>query len=76
MRTTVDIPDDTYRRLKLKAVKEGRTVRQLVLRGIHREIEMSETKPVKRLKTPILEGRAPGSICLTNEQIYDIIGFP
>ena len=76
MRTTVDIPDETYRRLKMKAVREGQTVRQLVLRGIHREIEEPPAKPVKRLTEPILKSYAPGSIRIDNEQIYDIIGFP
>ncbi len=76
MRTTVDIPDETYRRLKMKAVREGRTVRQLVLRGIHREIDESPAKPVKRLSEPILKSYSPGSIRIDNEQVYDIIGFP
>ena len=39
MRTTVDIPDETYRKLKVKAALEGEAVRQIVLRGILREIE-------------------------------------
>jgi hypothetical protein len=76
VKTTIDIPDDTYRRLKVKAAQEGRTVRQLVLRGIHREIEDNPKKVVKRLASPILKSYAPGSIRLDNDQIYDIIGFP
>jgi hypothetical protein len=76
MRTTVDIPDETYRRLKIKAVREGRTVRQLVLGAIHREIDDAPAKPVKRLTEPILKSYSPGSIRIDNEQIYDIIGFP
>ena len=76
MRTTVDIPDETYRRLKIKAVREGRTVRQLVLRSLQREIEQDPPKPVKRLEEPILKSFSPGSIRIDNEQIYDIIGFP
>lgn len=76
MRTTVDIPDDTYRLLKVKAAREGRTVRQLVLGAIHREIDDTPAKPVKRLTEPILKSYSPGSIRIDNEQIYDIIGFP
>jgi hypothetical protein len=76
MRTTVDIPDETYRRLKMKAVREGRTVRQLVVSAIHREIDDAPAKPVKRLAEPILKSHFPGSIRIDNEQIYDIIGFP
>jgi hypothetical protein len=76
MRTTLDIPDQVYRRLKIKAAVEGQTVREIALRGILREIDGSVTKPVKRLSEPILKSYAPGSVRIDNEQIYDLIGFP
>ena len=76
MRTTVDIPDETYRKLKVKAALEGEAVRQIVLRGILREIEQPVAKSTRRLTEPILKSYAPGSIRIDNEQIYDLIGFP
>lgn len=76
MRTTIDIPDDIYRKLKIKAAGEGQTVREITLRAIQQEISRSSASPVKRLTVPILKSHAPGSIRLDNEQIYDIIGFP
>jgi hypothetical protein len=76
MRTTLDIPDEAYRRLKIKAAMEGRTLRAIVLRGILREISSPADKPVRRLSEPILKSYAPGSIRIDNEQIYDLIGFP
>lgn len=76
MRTTIDIPDEIYRRLKVKAALEGQTVREIALRGIQREIEEPAAKPVRRLAEPILKSYAPGSIRIDNEQIYDLIGFP
>jgi hypothetical protein len=76
MRTTLDIPDSQYRRLKVKAVHEGTSVRQIVLRSIDRELDNQVQTPTKRLAQPILKSRAPGSIRLNNEQIYDLIGFP
>jgi len=75
MRTTIDIPDEVYRRLKIKAATEGDTVREVALRGILREID-SPTQPIPRLAEPILKSHAPGSIRIDNEQIYDLIGFP
>jgi len=42
MRTTIDIPDEIYRKLKVKAAMEGQTVREIVLRGIKRELELME----------------------------------
>ena len=76
MRTTIDIPDEIYRRLKVKAAIEGQTVREIALRGIQREIEEPAAKPVRRLAEPILKSYAPGSIRVDNEQIYDLNGFP
>jgi len=32
MRTTLDLPDPLYRRLKLQAAREGKTLRELVIR--------------------------------------------
>ena len=50
MRTTMDIPDETYRELKIKAAQEGTPVRQIVLRGIQRELEGTAGKPVRKLQ--------------------------
>ncbi len=76
MRTTIDIPDDVYRKLKVKAAHEGVAVRRIVLRSIHREISHPPETSLRRLTEPILKSYAPGSIRIDNEQIYDLIGFP
>jgi hypothetical protein len=77
MRTTVDIPDDTYRELKIKAAREGTTVRQLVIESIelaHRQTPSRKKK--KPFAPPLIPSSKPGTLELTNEQIYDLIGFP
>ncbi len=78
MRTTLDIPDEAYRRLKIKAAVEGQTIREIALRGILSEIGEKNTPlpPLPRLSEPILKSYAPGSIDIDNERIYDLIGFP
>jgi hypothetical protein len=38
MRTTVDIPDPTYRQLKAKAAVRGCSVKELILRGVEAEL--------------------------------------
>ncbi|MGO9339475.1 MAG: hypothetical protein ACLPY1_18405 [Terracidiphilus sp.] len=76
MRTTLEIPDEVYRRLKIKAAVDGQTIREIALRGILREIDGAATKPLKRLTEPILKSHSPGSIRIDNEQIYGLIGFP
>jgi hypothetical protein len=75
VRTTLDIPDEAYRRLKIKAAVEGKTIRKIALRGILREIDEPDSA-LPRLSEPILKSYAPGSIDIDSEKIYDLIGFP
>ena len=75
MRTTIDIPDETYRGLKIKAAQEGTPVRQIVLRGIQRELEGAGEKPVRKLQLPLIRSSRPGTLHLTNEQIDELTAF-
>ena len=45
MRTTVDIPDPLYRELKGKAASEGRSVKELILRGVEQELKGRRGRP-------------------------------
>ncbi len=75
MRTTVDIPDEVYRELKIKAAREGKPVRQIVLSGIQRELEGAEERPVRKLQLPLIRSTRPGTLELTNEQIDELTAF-
>jgi hypothetical protein len=75
VRTTIDIPDETYRDLKIKAAREGTPVRQIVLRGIERELEGTGEKPVRKLQLPLIRSSRPGTLHLTNEQIDELTAF-
>ena len=75
MRTTVDIPDPTYRKLKSKAAQQGSSVKELILRGVERELRTGTTKK-GRIRLPIVHSKQPGTLRLTSEQIYEIIPFP
>lgn len=76
MRTSIDIPDETYRKLKVKAALEGEAVRQIVLRGILRELEGAGEKPVRRLQLPLIRSTRKDKLVIDNEKIYEIIDFP
>lgn len=75
MRTTVDIPDPLYRELKGKAAKEGRSVKELVLRAVRSELQVSPKKTMTR-KAPVIKSKHPGTLMLDNEKIFEIIPFP
>ncbi len=76
MRTTVDIPDLIYRRLKTRAATEGRSVKELILRGVDSQLRNEERKRHKRIRLPIVRSRRPGSVRLDNARVYEIIPFP
>ena len=38
MKTTIDIPEALYRRAKIRAVETGRTLKELVLTSLEREL--------------------------------------
>jgi hypothetical protein len=76
MRTTVDIPDEIYRDLKIKAAQEGEPVRQIVLRGIQRELEGTVEKPARKLQLPLIRSTRKDKLVIDSEKIYEIIDFP
>ncbi len=75
MRTTIDIPDDIYRELKIKSAREGTTVRQILLRGIQHELEGAVENRVRKLELPLIRSSRPGTLNLTNEQIDELTAF-
>ena len=76
MRTTIDIPDALYRRLKARAATEGRPAKALILLGVEQVLATKPTKPGPRLRLPIVASRRPGTLRLDNARIYDVISFP
>jgi hypothetical protein len=76
MRTTVDIPDPIYRQLKAKAASEGRSVRELILRGAEGTLRRRLPKPRRRVRLPIVRSKRPGTLEFDNAKIYEIIPFP
>jgi hypothetical protein len=75
MRTTVDIPDELYRDLKIKAVEEQQPVRQIILRSIQRELKGVEQRQVRKLQLPLIHSSRPDTLELTNEQIDELTAF-
>jgi hypothetical protein len=78
MQTVLDIPDNKFSRLAAKAEQEGMSVVEIVLRGIDKELESEPEplKPVKRLKHPVIPSTRTDKLVISNEQIYDLAGFP
>jgi hypothetical protein len=76
MRTTVDIPDPVYRRLKTRAASEGRSAKELILRGVEQVLRQNRRKSRRRVKLPVVRSTRPGKVRLDNAKIYEVISFP
>jgi hypothetical protein len=76
MRTTVDIPDAMYRRLKTRAASEGSSAKALILRGVKEVLKAKRRKAGRRVSLPIVRSKRPGAVELDNARIYEIIAFP
>ena len=74
MRTTIDIPDEVYRGIKVLAVERGTTVRELVLEGMEL-VRRQPQPPGKRFAVPVIRSKRPGTLHLTNEQIDELTAF-
>jgi plasmid stability protein len=76
VRTTIDIPDHLYRRLKVRAAKEGQPAKSLILRAVD-QVLAADSKPAPaRVRLPIVGGKRPGSIRIDHDRLYDLISFP
>jgi len=75
MRTTVDIPDALYRRLKSRAAREGSSTRALILKGVKDVLKAERRKAGVAVSLPIVRSSRPGTVALDNAAIYDL-AFP
>jgi hypothetical protein len=76
MRTTIDIPDAMYRRLKARAAVEGRAAKALILDGVEQVLKSARPAAGRPVKLPLVSSKRPGSIRIDNARIYDVISFP
>lgn len=73
MRTTLDLPDATFRQLKSLAAQRGVTLKELLRRAVDRELQRTGAEERRRVKVPILDSKEPGALRLTNAEIEDLL---
>jgi hypothetical protein len=76
MRTTIDIPDAMYRRLKLQAAAEGTSIKALILRGAEQALAPKASTAGERVTLPLVRSKRPGALLVDNARTYDVISFP
>jgi len=71
MRTTVEIPDPLYRELKAKAALEGVPVKDVIVRGVRRELDPGTAR--RRVRFPLIRGKEKRKLYLTREQVDEAL---
>ncbi len=71
MRATIDIPDETYREVKIMAVQQNTTVRQLVLEGLELVKKQQMPFKAKRLTEPPIPATGKHVINPTEEELLE-----
>ncbi|MDP2321141.1 MAG: hypothetical protein Q8O42_17595 [Acidobacteriota bacterium] len=72
MRTTIDIPDALYRRLKARAAAEGQPAKTFILRAVEQAMDTPQ-RARRRIVIPVIPSKQPGTLRLDNAQIYDLL---
>ena len=59
MRTTLELPDEVFRKVKAKAAMEGITLKQLLTDYVSKGLEdtSSTPRPISRSKLPVIKRR-------------------
>lgn len=76
MRTTIELPDPVFRRMKAVAAMQGSTIKEFVQRAVERELAPSLKQPNKkshRVKLPLIRGKEKRTLSLTNGQIDEAL---
>ena len=60
MKTTIDLPDDLVRRMKLRAVREGKKMREIAAEVVRRGLDESRkgASPGHRVQLPLIHCKA------------------
>ena len=61
MRTTIDLPDPVFRRMKAVTALRGSTIKEFVQTAVERELGPAPKRKGKRVKLPLIRG-TPGHV--------------
>jgi hypothetical protein len=75
MRTSIDIPDELFRRTKVAAASRGTTLKAVVIEALERELNGSGTtsKPTHGAKPPYFHLRSRRKLDLTGFDFDDLL---
>ena len=71
MRTTVDLPDPLFRRVKSVAALRGSTLREFIQEALQRAVTSDRGVRRRKVRLPLVRSKHPGALRLTNADIED-----
>lgn len=73
MRTTLELPEQLFRRAKLIALQRRITLKRLITAAVERELDMEQTVPHRMMAPPISLEMAPSVPVLSNAEIASLL---
>lgn len=74
MRTTIDLPDPLFRRMKEVAAQRGSTIKELVEHAVEQELATAPAPQKKhRVKLPLIRGAGSVLRSLSREEIDEFM---
>jgi len=72
MRTTIDLPDSVFSRLKAMAALGGSSLKQVILRAVEKELHAAPPKR-RKARFPLIRSKEPGVLSLTSAEIEKLL---
>lgn len=73
MRTTVDVPDPVFRKMKATAALRGVSLKEFLLSAVEHEMAKKPSTKDYTVRVPLIPSKRPGKRALTNAEIEDLL---
>ena len=74
MRTTVDVPEPVFRKMKATAALRGVSLKEFPLSAVEHEMTRKSSAKDYTVRLPLIRSKHPGTLNLTNAEIEDSLG--
>ena len=79
MKTTLELPDELMRTIKIRAVNEDRKLKDVIAELLRRGLTAEESRPNnirRKMRFPLIEGTSPArpGEDITHDRITEILG--
>jgi hypothetical protein len=74
MRTTIDLPDDLFTKVKVTASVKGMSMKTFITKAVEHEIEAQTVHlDSRKVELPLVPSKHPGSLSITSEEIAKLL---